>query len=271
MKGTFKILFVSSDEGLTSELANRVKKAYQKVPLEFDFANDGSKALMLFERKVPHLVVSEVNLPVMNGDALVSEIRRTEGSTTVFLLGTNEIEIEDSGVEFFKLPITNWSEFLGGVEDTIPEEIKAEFGIAKRDTILIRKLEEYAKTRFNLDEVHTEKCTLLPISIIPKYFDQEESDQIEVFSKNKEQITDSSHEEEIVVSDKRFILQQVMELLVLFILLGISFYLHKSGGDDFDEESIFNLKNAMTGITGLAFVGYFFGKVIERFVLTKGK
>ena len=99
---------------------------------------------------------------------LVRDIRKIEEFGYLSPRGEEPI-VDEPGVEFIKTPITNWSEFLGKVEDVIPEEIKIEYGL-KETLALNRRLNEFSKEYLKENNISVEESGKSDIFLIPQYF-----------------------------------------------------------------------------------------------------
>ena len=84
MRGNFYILLVSPDEHQSSIYASKIKERFGELPLQVHFATDGAKALEKFEKFFHHLVICDINMPVMDGPSLVRDIRKIEGSSVIW-------------------------------------------------------------------------------------------------------------------------------------------------------------------------------------------
>tara|TARA_Y100001954_G_scaffold25533_1_gene23253 strand:- start:3749 stop:4615 length:867 start_codon:yes stop_codon:yes gene_type:complete len=285
VRGNFYILLVSPDEQLSSTYASKIKDRFGELPLFIDFAHDGLKALEKFEKHFHHLVISDIEMPVMDGLSLVSEIRKIEGSSIIYLLGNSKLKMDEPGVEFINTPITDWTEFIGKVEDVIPEEIKIEYGLKKRDTALNRRLNDFSKKYLEENGIKAESSGNDDIFLIPKYFYGLEEEHLakenaqegeNTISRKVNQKGVGSTEGMVVFPflKRRLIFQSILELLILAGLAYATYHLFTakpSGGeDDFGEENLFiNLKNVMALITIVSFLGYFLGKVFEKIFIKK--
>tara|TARA_Y100001970_G_scaffold291369_1_gene428265 strand:+ start:1887 stop:2750 length:864 start_codon:yes stop_codon:yes gene_type:complete len=286
MRGNFYILLVSPDEQLSSNYASKIKERFGDLPLIIDFAHDGLKALEKFEKSFHHLVMSEVEMPVMDGPSLVSEIRKIEGSSVIYLLGKTELEIDDPNVEFIKTPVTDWAEFIGKVEDVIPEEIKIEYGLKKRDTALNRRLNDFSKKYLDENNIKPESSADDDIFLIPKYFyglEEEhltegikEGEKTESGKLSQKKVTSIEGMGSIPFLKKKLVFQTILEIVILGGLAYATYHLFTAkptgGEDDFGEENLFiNLKNVMALITVVSFLGYFLGKVFEKTIFRNSK
>lgn len=280
MRGNFYLLFVSPDEYQTSLYAAKIKERFGLLPFQVDFATDGAKALEKFEKHFHHLVICDVNMPVMDGPSLVRDIRKIEGSSVIFLLGEEKPDIDEAGVEFIKIPIVNWTDFIGKVEDVIPEEIKIEYGLTKRDTALNRRLNEFCEKHIKDNNIEMGTAGEKEISLIPQYF-YDESDHVKVSNETSSEGLSVSSSSGVMMSPlakalkTKFFIQGVLELLILGGLLYYTITLFKGGpvdDDSFADENLFiNLKNIMALLTIFSFLGYFFSKAFEKIFLKKEK
>ena len=279
MRGNFYILLVSPDEQMSSSYASKIKERFGDLPLVIDFAHDGLRALEKFEKSFHHLVISDIEMPVMDGPTLVTEVRKVEGSSVIYLLGKSQPEIDEPGVEFIKTPITDWTGFIGKVEDVIPEEIKIEYSLKKRDTALNRRLGEFSKSYIEKNNIKIEPPGNNDIFLIPKYFYGLEEDHLaeERAKEGSKSLKKDQGNKTISIEDLKgasflkgkLVFQTILELLILGGLAYATYHLFTakpSGGEDeFGEENLFiNLKNVMALITVVSFLGYFLGKVFEK-------
>ena len=277
MRGNFYILLVSPDEHQSSAYASKIKERFGELPLQMDFATDGAKALEKFEKTFHHLIICDINMPVMDGPSLVRDIRKIEGSSVIFLLGEKEPIIEEPGVEFVKTPVVNWTDFVGKVEDVVPEEIKIEYGLTKRDTALNRRLLEFSEKFLKENNIEIEAEGKKDISLIPQYFYSEiEGPGVSTAdAKTESHVSQGPRDAFPLALKVKFIVQGLLELLILGGLLYYTIKLFNAPpaeDADFSEENPFiNLKNIMALLTIFSFLGYFFSKVFEKFFLKKNK
>ena len=249
MRNNFYILLASSDEQMSSTYASKIKERFGELPLLIDFASDGVKALEKFEKKLHHLVISDIDMPVLDGPTLVGDIRKIEGSSVIYLLGDSDPGIDEPGVEFIKTPITNWTEFIGKVEDVIPEEIKIEYGLTKRDTALNRRLGEFSKKFLKENNIEPEPSGENNIFFIPQYFYgvKEISAGDKSSAGKKGRFLGRDDKTKFVTQEgtdgssflkKKFLFQNILELLILGGLFYVTYTLFTEKPleeDDFSE------------------------------------
>ncbi|MEE2744551.1 MAG: response regulator [Bdellovibrionota bacterium] len=277
MRGNFYILLVSPDEHQSSIYASKIKERFGELPLQVHFATDGAKALEKFEKFFHHLVICDINMPVMDGPSLVRDIRKIEGSSVIFLLGEKKPDIDEPGLEFVKIPVVNWTEFVGKVEDVIPEEIKIEYGLTKRDTALNRRLNEFSEKFLKDNNIESESEGEKDISLIPQYFYSEGEAQGGSTGESTQEMsqTHGGRGTFPLALKVKFIVQGILELLILGGLLYYTIKLFNAPpaeDADFSEGNPFiNLKNIMALLTTFSFLGYFFSKAFEKFFLKNEK
>ena len=85
-----KILVVEDDK-ITRRL---IKEILSRGGYEVIEGEDGSQALELFKKEKPDLVITDYQMPVMNGLRLLSEIRNiTTGTPVIMLTGFGDIAL----------------------------------------------------------------------------------------------------------------------------------------------------------------------------------
>ena len=295
MRKIFYILFVSHDESQASIYADKVKNGFPQIPINIDFATDGSKALEKFEKFyhrhrqkgdfLHRLVISDINMPVMDGLTLVKEIRKTEGSSVIFLLGDKDPDIDDPAVDFIETPIVNWTHFLSKVESLIPEEFRITYGMPKADTHINKKLNEFSVQFLKENGVDQTKKGNLPASILPRYFEEDGEDQspvnsqdikddkdtvIKLLNRKLKRLEKTQIKQEFGLSKKRILIQTSIEVIFLGGLLFYTIYLFKDQ-DELLKAPFTKFKYVMALITILAFFSYFFSKVFEKYFVKKEK
>ena len=293
MRKIFYILFVSHDESQASIYADKVRNGFPQIPINIDFATDGSKALEKFEKFyhrhrqkgdfLHRLVISDINMPVMDGLTLVKEIRKTEGSSVIFLLGDKDPDIEDPAVDFIEIPIVNWTHFLSKVESLIPEEFRITYGMPKSDSHINKKLNEFSIKFLKENDIEKNKLGSEPASLLPKYFEEEEEDQqsgniqdikddkdtvIKLLNRKLKKLEQTQVQQEFGLSKKRILIQTSIEVTFLGALLFYTIYLFKDQGVLF-KAPFTQFKYVMALITILAFSSYFFSKVFEKYFVKK--
>jgi YesN/AraC family two-component response regulator len=70
---TIKILFVEDEKNLREIIG----ETFTKLEVQFDTAENGQIALEMIKEKSYDLVVTDINMPVMNGLDLIENIRNT--------------------------------------------------------------------------------------------------------------------------------------------------------------------------------------------------
>ena len=302
MRKIFYILFVSQDESQASVYADKVKKGFPQIPINIEFATDGQMALEKFEQFyrrhrwkddlkekgnfLHRVVFSEIKMPVMDGPTLVKEIRKTEGSSMIFLLGDKNPEIDDPAVEFIETPIVNWTNFLLKIENLIPEEFKITYGMPKSNNQINKKLNEFSAQFLKENEIEKSQKGTEPISFLPKYFEEvgegsqsgmnlqdikdDKDTIIKILNRKLQRLEKIQVKQEFGLSKKRILIQTSLEVIYLGGLLFYTIYLFKDQ-DALLKAPFTQFKYIMALITILAFSSYFFSKVFEKYFVKKEK
>ena len=82
MMSSFKILIVEDE----LKVASFVKKGLEENDFEADIAFDGLMGLKMTQQTHYHLIILDINLPVMNGFEVCKEIRKTDIKIPILML-----------------------------------------------------------------------------------------------------------------------------------------------------------------------------------------
>lgn len=137
------MIYVEDDEDTRTALSevfrNKVKNLY--------VAKDGLEALKLFKEKHIQLVISDLEMPNMNGNELCSELKKINSSVNFILLTAHNdnnllIEAIESGVDkFLQKPLGKKKLFL--LLDEIYKKITNKFQLEK-STFYLKEIEKIA-------------------------------------------------------------------------------------------------------------------------------
>jgi CheY-like chemotaxis protein len=296
MRKIFYILFVSHNESQASIYADKVKEGFPQIPINIDFATDGSKGIEKYEKFyqrhkqkgdfLHRIIISDIKMPVMDGISLVKEIRKLEGSTVIFLLGEKDPDINDSAVDYIETPIVNWTDFLGKIENLIPEEFKITYGMPRRNNLINKKLNEFSKKFLEENKIKNVPKGTEGLSLLPKYFEEEEKEGMPV------DVQDMSDDKDTIIrflnkkvhklergqvsndfgfSKKRLYFQYFLEIFLLGSLLIYTIVLFNQKADvkGIQEAPFLHFKYVMAIMTALTFISYFFSKVFEKYFIKK--
>jgi two-component system, sensor histidine kinase and response regulator len=81
---TQAVLFVEDDEDARTILASLLTMRFPQ--LVFHFAENGSSGLASFKEHLPAIVITDVNMPVMNGIRLAEEINKIAAGVQLIVL-----------------------------------------------------------------------------------------------------------------------------------------------------------------------------------------
>lgn len=97
------ILLVEDDKATLELLATIISLKYPEVVLHRAF--NGRKGLELFKEHKPDIVITDMNMPEMNGVHLADKIRVSEPDTKIILLtaNTGKVTLEHADGESFEI------------------------------------------------------------------------------------------------------------------------------------------------------------------------
>ena len=79
---TLRVLFVEDEEKLSKLLKNAIGDNFFK----FSIAHDGEEGLELFEKTAPDIVITDINMPKMNGLEMAKAIKAIDKSVPIIIL-----------------------------------------------------------------------------------------------------------------------------------------------------------------------------------------
>ena len=79
---TLRVLFVEDEEKLSKLLKNAIGDNFFK----FSIAHDGEEGLELFEKIAPDVVITDINMPKMNGLEMAKAIKAIDKSVPIIIL-----------------------------------------------------------------------------------------------------------------------------------------------------------------------------------------
>ncbi len=272
MSQSLKILIALTDSQLAHQMSQKLKKHFAKIEVDISVCEDGRRALNEFSQIRHDIVIATYSLPNLDGYLLAEEINKLVGGIGVYILSQKN---ENPSVgERIDLPIVNWSDLLNRIQNSVPDYIKTQFGISIHDSVLYDKLLDYAK-KYRVEKSENEKASQKVVSLIPILFTDQESK----FAPNKDAATSASSSvgptvtgaptnevsfrELDKIQSKRGL---IIELSILAGLLGLSLFINlkfEDGG------ALFSIRNLFTAVTALAFLGFFLGRVFDRYIFSK--
>lgn len=78
----FKILIVDDEKGILEALQTHLELEDYQV----DIANSAKDALEYFQKEPYHVVLTDINMPIMDGLVLLEEIKAMRGDTVVIMM-----------------------------------------------------------------------------------------------------------------------------------------------------------------------------------------
>lgn len=93
-----KVLIIDDDEGLRTELIQVLGfEGYEAIG-----AGDGREGVLMAQQQLPHLIICDINMPILNGFAVVRALRQdpqTDHIPVIFLSGANEQSAVNHGTQ----------------------------------------------------------------------------------------------------------------------------------------------------------------------------
>ncbi|MEY4505120.1 MAG: hypothetical protein RL154_1417 [Pseudomonadota bacterium] len=87
-RGEVKILLVDDSVTMLRAVSNSLVK-FCEIPLQNIFtAENGEEGLKVFDTVTPHLIISDWNMPIMNGLEFVGKVREKDSKVTIIMLTT---------------------------------------------------------------------------------------------------------------------------------------------------------------------------------------
>jgi len=116
---SFSLLIVEDDTAARDIIANMISLEFPDCTIFT--ANNGIEGLELYQQYTPDIVMSDVNLPVMDGIELAREIRTINGNATYIVLTayTNQTvfdKFKDIGVCAYLLKPIDFTELFEAIE-----------------------------------------------------------------------------------------------------------------------------------------------------------
>lgn len=271
MSQSLKILIALTDSQLAHQMSQKLKKHFAKIEVDISVCEDGRRALNEFSQIRHDIVIATYSLPNLDGYLLAEEINKLVGGIGVYILSQKN---ENPPVgERIDLPIVNWSDLLNRIQNSVPDYIKTQFGISIHDSVLYDKLLDYAK-KYRVEKSESEKAAQNVVSLIPILFTEQDlevrpgdKDALPSNAPSLSTLGSASNEVSFRELDKAQSKRGlIIELSILAGLLGISLFINlkfEDGG------SLFSIRNLVTAVTALAFLGFFLGRIFDRIIFSK--
>lgn len=143
-----KLLVVEDDPTLSYIVKNELQEIIGGY--EVTTATNGAEGLKAWETHHPDIIISDIDMPVMNGFQMVERIRETDGDTPI--LFTSALTSPKDVREGYKLGVNNYVK-----KPFVPDELDAHIHAIlkmKAGTKLRNENEHYKLGRFTLDAKH---------------------------------------------------------------------------------------------------------------------
>ena len=112
----YRVLYVEDEENLRNMVGTILRRRMGEVIL----AGDGKEGILCFKRSRPDLVITDMEMPVMNGLEMVRRIRQFNTSTPILLLTAYREEAENArGVDQVLHKPIDKNELIRSVQEAI--------------------------------------------------------------------------------------------------------------------------------------------------------
>ena len=255
MIDSFNIIVVSLSDSTGIEIKNKVEQKFKSLPSKFQFVNSGDQALYLLGTGVYQLVITDYEMPGMNGKDLVREIRKNDGGISIILMAPQDVKLAKESFELVTTPIADWNQFLSLVQGAIPDSLQTQYGIKSHDPILDKLLKNRAQELFGEEEQEYTDGSK-PFILLPKWMLGRRSNA----EKSTLQDTDFKFVDTDEVKTFKTIREKGLEFMVLgFIISFCLIWLYKYANEENSEITIF-----IQVITALSCFGFFVSQMSER-------
>ena len=265
MIDSFNIIVVSLNDSVGIDIKKRVDQKFKSLPSRFQFVNSGDQALYLLGTGVYQLVISDYDMPGMNGRDLVREIRKNDGGIAVILMVPQGLNLAKESFEPVAAPIVDWNKFLSLVQGAIPDSLQTQYGIKSHDPILDKLLKDRAKELFS-EGIKSESDDNKPFIMLPNWMLGESQEPSLPHTEEESNKKYSNNTTKTSMIKK--ISEKGLELLVLCFVLGFCLiWVHKFANEDNQKITLL-----IQILTVCSFFGFFVSQTSERlYTKFKGK
>lgn len=253
------ILLVCSEDTLMHEISQKIRARFEKLEIHIDVFDDGKRAANEFKNKRHHIVIATEHLPGLSGTQLSEEVRKIDGSTSIFILGEANAGV---GIEQIALPIVNWTEFLNRVQLALPDEIKSKYGLVERNNRLYEQLVEYGQKY----KVASKESTTSPILCIPRFFEDDGTSNSKMGPSSS--TTGATIKTIFKALDPTARAKNLkIELVILGLLTCVTMimlYIYRDS-----PLGWISIPGCLVGLTSFSFAGFFVGHAFDRFLFSK--
>ncbi len=265
-----KICLALNRESEFETYLTRIREQFKMLPTELDTALDAKSLLSEVKEKGHDVVICAHPVAGMETFDLVGELRKSTPGINIFLLVEQaDPSLNDLHVELVKAPITNWSAFLAQIQDCVPEDLKAKYGLKRIDSALLIKIQDYEKKHYS--ETQCEWSPSLEkdfILLIPRTVDADSTAQ---------DLSDKNKQHQVVAADLRYVANpkqmatsRRFDSVVLVLLLSLSGALYWFGKDEYSDE-LFRIKNIAGIIAVFSSATFFLARILDQFLLAENE
>ena len=133
------LLYVEDEETLRKHNSHFFQKLFKEVYI----AQNGHQGVELFQKHLPDIIVTDINMPVMNGIIMAKTIKNVDDTIPIIVLTAYNdesllLELIDIGVDAFLNKPIDFKKSLAALSK-IARNIKAKKELAEKNTLLIQQ------------------------------------------------------------------------------------------------------------------------------------
>lgn len=120
----YSLLLVEDDEAAIDVLRFVISKRYPDLAVEV--AYDGRMGLEMFKRLLPDIVITDINMPVMDGLAMSREIKAIRAATKIIVVTAyneriHQGELSELGISFHVLKPVRFDRLFAAIDEVLRE------------------------------------------------------------------------------------------------------------------------------------------------------
>ncbi len=137
-----KVLVALKDKNSAMEFIEKWREHFPTGELQFNFVEDGLKAVQEAKFTSPALAIIDDHLPSKNGVELANALLQSYGQIQILLVSSEDLSA--SSFPALKTPITDWTQATHLMASLLPGDFLQENNIQLGDPILVGQLKQYA-------------------------------------------------------------------------------------------------------------------------------
>lgn len=163
------VAIITPDENLGRGLMEKVRSFFPGLPVEVTLLTEAKPALWYVERHHPDALFVSNQIPGAEIEALLASLNQICPHALLVLMSPEHkgqgLSDSHPGRLCLGVPILDWDFVHTLLESEIPSELKARYGVVRRDTMQLRKLKAYAEGLRMPDVAVAPPQSYMPLSL----------------------------------------------------------------------------------------------------------